>query len=645
MSEMLRYDPEDPRWTAYLLGELDPEERTRCEALLERDAAARAEVEALRDTLESVQQELRVELAETPRLDPAPLVAALAPAAPRNGRWFLYLAAAAALALAAGSIWRDLQRPESVELRVDRMVRREVTFPSAEPAEVPIEMIDLAVLEEESPPPSHSAPQDTSRSRMAETAMHRRGRRVFGTVVQVGEGIPVQEPTGSEHYAGLPENPFVDVARERLSTFSIDVDTASYTNVRRFLELGQDPPRDAVRIEELVNYFEYDDPAPRGDVPFHLALEMARCPWKSEHHLVRIGLQGRIIDRSQRPASNLVFLIDVSGSMQNPNKLPLVQRSLALLVEELDARDRVAIVTYAGSTGLVLPSTSCGERRAIFEAIERLGAGGSTNGAAGIQLAYETAREHLIAGGSNRVILCTDGDFNVGITDPQALVELVRTKAAGGIFLTALGFGMGNLKDATLEQLADQGNGFYGYIDDLREARKLFVNELTGTLVTIAKDVKIQVEFAPEQVRSFRLLGYENRALAHKDFADDSKDAGEIGAGHDVTALYEVALKTPAFLGTGPEALRVRLRWKEPTGDASRLVEQSLLVSDTKFSAASENLRFGASVALFGMLLRGSPHAGSGSYATVQELASDALGTDAHGERRAFLELVKRKLR
>jgi Ca-activated chloride channel family protein len=640
MSEMLRYDPEDPRWTAYLLGELEAEERTRCEALLERDPAARAEIEELRDTLESVQRELHAELAETPRIDAAPLVAALEPAAPRSGRFFFYLVAAAALVLAAGAIWRDLQGSRAVAPARKELSRREALAPE----EVPMETPALASAETN---PASSAPTPGSVSKISFLAASRPydALQALGYVSQDADRILLQESGGAETYAGLPENPFVDVARERLSTFSIDVDTASYTNVRRFLEMGQDPPRDAVRIEELVNYFEYDDPAPRGEVPFHVALEMARCPWKSGHHLVRIGLQAKVIARDQRPASNLVFLIDVSGSMQTANKLPLVKSALALLVEELDARDRVALVTYAGSSGLVLPSTSCGERRAIFEALERLEAGGSTHGAAGIQLAYQTAREHLIAGGSNRVILCTDGDFNVGITDPNALVELVRTKAAGGIFLTALGFGMGNLKDATLEQLADQGNGFYGYIDDLREARKLFVNELTGTLVAIAKDVKIQVEFAPEQVRSFRLLGYENRTLAHKDFADDTKDAGEIGAGHDVTALYEVALKSTPFLGVGPEALRVRLRWKDPTGDASRLVEQSLLVADTQFDQASANLRFGASVALFGMLLRGSPHAGSGTYATVQELAADALGTDVHGERRAFLELVKRKLR
>lgn len=640
MSEMLRYDPEDPSWTAYLLGELEAEERTRCEALLERDAAAREEIEALRDTLESVQDELLLELAEAPRLDPAPLVAALKPAAPRSGRLFFYLLAAAALMLAAGAIWWDQRDSQDRAPAHEALEQREALAPEEMVMETPALALDAS-----SPVPGALAPVSASTIAYVGRAGGAGAQQALGFWSQESDGILLQESGGTETYAGLPENPFVDVSRERLSTFSIDVDTASYTNVRRFLEMGQDPPRDAVRIEELVNYFEYDDPAPRGEVPFHVALEMARCPWKSGHHLVRIGLQAKVIARDQRPASNLVFLIDVSGSMQNPNKLPLVQRSLALLVEELDARDRVAIVTYAGSSGLVLPSTSCGERRAIFEAIERLGAGGSTNGAAGIQLAYETAREHRIAGGSNRVILCTDGDFNVGVTDPEALVELVRTKAAGGIFLTALGFGMGNLKDATLEKLADQGNGFYGYIDDLREARKLFVNELTGTLVAIAKDVKIQVDFAPEQVRSFRLLGYENRALAHKDFADDTKDAGEIGAGHDVTALYEIELKSTPFLGVGPEALRVRLRWKEPTGDVSRLAEQSLLVADTKFDQASENLRFGAAVALFGMLLRGSAHAGSGTYATVQELASDALGTDAQGERRAFLELVKRKLR
>ena len=344
----------------------------------------------------------------------------------------------------------------------------------------------------------------------------------------------------TETYDEIVENEFLLAQSNPLSTFSIDVDTAAYANVRRFLTHGQKPPPGAVRIEELVNYFSYDYPWPEGDVPFAVNAEIAGCPWAPEHRLVRFGLKGRVIEADSRPVSNLVFLLDVSGSMADENKLPLVKNAMRLLVEQLGENDRVAIVVYAGSSGLVLPSTTADQKQTILTAFDRLNAGGSTNGGEGIELAYQVAVENYINGGVNRVILCTDGDFNIGTTDRSSLVRLIEEKAASGVALTVLGFGMGNYKDATVEQLADKGNGNYAYIDTLNEARKVLVEQMTGTLITIAKDVKIQVDFNPAQVAAYRLIGYENRLLKAEDFDDDTEDAGEIGAGHTVPALYEI---------------------------------------------------------------------------------------------------------
>ena len=356
----------------------------------------------------------------------------------------------------------------------------------------------------------------------------------------------------TEAYDRIVENPFLAVMQNPLSTFSIDVDTASYANARRFLNQGMLPPPDAVRIEEFVNYFLYRYEPPKDkETPFAAAVTIADCPWTPEHRLARIGIKGWEMPRSERPASNFVFLLDVSGSMQPQNKLPLVKQSIRMLTEQLDERDRVAMVVYAGASGLVLPSTSCDDKRAIYEALDRLDAGGSTNGGAGIQLAYDVATQNFLPGGVNRVVLASDGDFNVGVTDQGSLTRLIEEKAKSGVFLTVLGYGMGNVKDATMEKLADKGNGNYAYIDTLNEAKKVLVEQMQGTLVTIAKDVKIQVEFNPAQVSAYRLLGYENRMLRAEDFNDDTKDAGEIGAGHTVTALYELVpagqeIPTPA---------------------------------------------------------------------------------------------------
>jgi Ca-activated chloride channel family protein len=486
------------------------------------------------------------------------------------------------------------------------------------------------------------------------------------------EGLaPFPQSGATERYARFADNRFIAVGEQPLSTFSIDVDTASYANVRRLLAAGRRPPRDAVRIEELVNYFRYEYPQPEGDAPFSVTLEAAACPWQPGHRLVRVGLCGRDVARDARPAGNLVFLVDVSGSMNEPTKLPLVKQALTMLVDELSENDRVAIVTYAGSAGLVLPSTSGDQKQKIRGAIEALQAGGSTHGSAGITLAYEQAAERFIEGGVNRVVLCTDGDLNVGLTSDEALVELITKQARGGTFLTVLGFGDGNLQDEKLEKIADHGNGVYAVIDGVREARKVLVEQLTGSTITIAKDVKIQVEFNPAQVASYRLLGYENRILAAEDFRDDTKDAGEIGAGHTVTALYEVALvgegagaatagrgaeplkyqpapanppaAAPATAGpASEELLTVKLRWKQPEGDTSTLLEVPLAEQGGGFDAASVDLRFAAAVAAFGMILRDSEHKGTASLPLVAELAGSALGRDDGGYRAEFLDLVRR---
>jgi Ca-activated chloride channel family protein len=472
-------------------------------------------------------------------------------------------------------------------------------------------------------------------------------------------GQPEDDPGfNTESYDFIKENDFLAVLSSPLSTFSIDVDTASYSNIRRFLTHGQLPPPDAVRIEEMINYFHYDYAPPSGDAPFSASVEIATCPWRPEHRLARIGLKGEEISRDQLGGSNLVFLIDVSGSMQPPNKLPLLKSAFSLLVEQLDADDRVAIVVYANAEGLVLPSTPGSAKGEILKAIDRLSAGGSTNGGSGLKLAYRIARENYIPGGVNRVILATDGDFNVGVTNEGQLLRLIGKDARNGIFLTALGFGMGNYKDDRLETLADKGNGNYAYIDTIKEARKVLVEELGGTLVTIAKDVKIQVEFNPALVGSYRLIGYENRMLNKEDFNDDRKDAGEIGAGHSVTALYELAppgsaeferavdsLKyqaPPSFsrAAGGGEVLTLKIRYKEPEGSKSRLLEFPIVDDGLRLAQASADFKFAAAVAEFGLILRESEHKGSASFDDVRALAIDGIGADEYGYRGEFLGLV-----
>ncbi len=469
------------------------------------------------------------------------------------------------------------------------------------------------------------------------------------------------EDTKAEEYQKLKENPFKIVQTNPLSTFSIDVDVASYSNIRRFLNNHQFPPADAVRIEELINYFNYDYPQPQNNQPFSITTEISQTPWNPQHKLVHIGLQGKKIATENLPPSNLVFLIDVSGSMSRQNKLPLLKSAFRLLVNELRPQDRVAIVVYSGAAGVVLPSTPGNEKDKILNAIENLKAGGSTAGGAGIKKAYQVAKENFQSNGNNRVILATDGDFNVGVSSDNALVKLIEEKRDDEVFLTVLGFGSGNLKDAKMEKLANKGNGNYAYIDNTLEAEKVLVEEMGGTLFTIAKDVKIQVEFNPAKVKAYRLIGYENRLLQAKDFNDDTKDAGELGAGHTVTALYEiipVGAETEVNLPTidalkyqqnspnstaynSNELMQVKLRYKQPKASVSQLITQPVIDSNTRLNATSNNFRFSAAVASFGMLLRDSEYIGNASFDSVLNLAKSAQGADLNSYRHEFIRLVK----
>lgn len=466
-----------------------------------------------------------------------------------------------------------------------------------------------------------------------------------------------ESPRAGETYAHVDDNTFRETTREPLSTFAIDVDTASYANVRRFLREGQLPPPDAVRIEELVNYFRFDYPPPTTGAPFAITTDLAACPWNEGHRLALVGLRGRTSPVRETPPRNLVFLVDVSGSMSTPDKLPLVRQALRLFAAELTANDRLAIVVYAGASGLALPSTAGDRHATIDAAIDRLEAGGSTNGGDGIQLAYRVAREHFVKGGVNRVLLATDGDFNVGVTSLEALERLIETERQSGVFLSVLGVGTGNLRDATMEALADRGNGNYAYLDSLREARKVLLEEAGATLVTIAKDVKIQVEFNPAAVAAYRLVGYENRLLRKEDFNDDRKDAGEIGEGHTVTALYEIVpaggtvpgpsvdpLKyqrpgpAPVVSASADELMTVKVRYKAPDGDDSRLLTVAV---PNRVAPMSPTLAFASAVAEFGLVLRGSPHAGGATLKAAAERARRARGDDVHGYRAEFVSLVE----
>jgi Ca-activated chloride channel family protein len=468
-----------------------------------------------------------------------------------------------------------------------------------------------------------------------------------------------KQKVNTEEYDKITENPFQGVAQNPVSTFSIDVDNASYSNVRRHLNSNSLPPSAAVRIEEMINYFDYDYPQPKGKDPFSINTEISSAPWNKEHHLIHIGLQGKDLDYDNIKPSNLVFLIDASGSMSNENKLPLLKKGLKILLNELDDKDKVSIVAYAGAAGLVLPATPASDRNKILRALDGVESGGSTAGGEGIQLAYKIAKENLIEGGNNRVILATDGDFNVGVSSSAALVDLIEEKRKDNIFLTICGLGMGNYKDGRMEQISNAGNGNYFYIDNIREAEKVFSKEMRANMFTIAKDVKIQIEFNPNTIKAYRLIGYENRMLAKEDFDDDTKDAGELGAGHTVTAIYEVILadsKSEQQINTSADLkyqtvvksdnksdlMTVKFRYKAPTSDLSTLIEQVLPKGNIpELSTTSDNFRFSASVAAFGMLLRDSEFKGEVSYDMVSTLAKAAVGPDTEGYRSEFIQLVK----
>ncbi|MDT8401380.1 MAG: von Willebrand factor type A domain-containing protein [Bacteroidales bacterium] len=495
------------------------------------------------------------------------------------------------------------------------------------------------------------------------------------TAVSNRKGYPAYQVTGGLDAIGLPgrynnnfntegystihENGYKSVLNNPLSTFSIDVDRASYSNIRRFINQGQKPPADAVRIEEMINYFSYDYPEPGNEHPFSVYTEIVECPWQEGHYLMHIGLKGKEIARESLPPSNLVFLLDVSGSMNSPNKLPLLKSAFRLLVSELRAEDRVSIVVYAGAAGVVLEPTPGNRKEEILQAIERLEAGGSTAGGQGLELAYMVAASNFMEEGNNRIILATDGDFNIGPSSNAEMERLIEKKRDEGIYITVLGFGMGNYKDDKMEIIADKGNGNYAYIDNIQEARKVLVSEFGGTLFIIAKDVKFQLEFNPAKIKSYRLIGYENRLLNDEDFNDDRKDAGEMGAGHTVTALYELV---PAGAGEqGPsidplkyqserevkgsraseEFMTIKLRYKKPGGGKSILMEIPYMQNVPAFEKASDNMRFSAAVAAFGMVLRDSEYKGTANFDSVTEMARNARGYDEEGYRSEFIRLVK----
>ncbi len=482
-----------------------------------------------------------------------------------------------------------------------------------------------------------------------------------GVVGYSYEADDYRESFSREGYDGITENRFLESRQNPLSTFSIDVDAASYANVRRFLNQGQLPPAGAVRIEEMINYFKYNYPQPTGADPFSINTEVAACPWNTQHKIILVGLQGKNIPVENLPPSNLVFLVDVSGSMMEENKLPLVQKALRLLVDQLRPQDKVSLVAYAGNAGLVLPATSGSKKQEIKNAIDKLEAGGSTAGGEGIELAYSIASKEMVKGGNNRVILTTDGDFNVGMSSDDELITLIEKEREKGIFLSVLGFGTGNYQDAKMQKLADKGNGNHNYIDNFNEARKVLGNEFGGTLFTIAKDVKIQVEFNPELVQAYRLIGYENRLLNKEDFNNDKKDAGELGSGHTVTALYEVipvGVKSSFIESVDPlkyqqrheeevvitshstEWMTIKFRYKAPDENKSKLIVHVLNQKPVTLEKASENLRFATAVAEFGMLLRNSEFKQESDWDKAWQLARSAIGEDREGYRAEFVRMI-----
>jgi len=665
---------DDPKLTAFALDELDEPERSAVARAVAESVAAQQLVGEIRKLSDAIKNEFAAETQKD-------VVAAVGSAEERrtatwlqsqsisdirDDPWFWSigrpLAIAAILAIfgiiAGVAFW---PRQNSTRFAGP------INLPLAKPADVQGE---FQMLSEVEPLPAKVPAVGHSPSAHPATVAKQSPYRFRAYMVGgAEESGGIRQPGGqfsTATYDHILENPFLDTKDNPLSTFSTDVDTASYSNVRRFINEGSLPPKDAVRVEEMINYFTYDYAQPADEKPFAMHIDVAGCPWEASHRLVRIGLKGKEIATDKRGPSNLVFLLDVSGSMTPPERLPLVKQAMRLLVEKLTENDRVAIVVYAGASGLALSSTTGEHKEQILEALENLQAGGSTNGAEGIQLAYKIAADNFIKGGVNRVILATDGDFNVGVTSQGDLIRLIEEKAHSGVFLSVLGVGTDNLKDSTMQKLADKGNGNYAYLDSLDEARKVLVQQMNGTLVTIAKDVKIQLEFNPARVASYRLIGYEKRMLRKEDFNNDKVDAGEIGAGHTVTALYEVVpvgaainpaatvpavdpLKyssseksTSAQSPSSNEMLTVKLRYKKPDGDRSELLERAVTDTSTKFENAPADLKFAAAVAEFGMILRDSDYKGDGTFAAVLEWAEEGKGKDTNGYRSGFIELVRK---
>ena len=645
---MKNCNPFEKQLTAYLHGELSDSNVQKLEAHLKNCTACRAELEAHRETLDLLGT----------ALETAPAPEHLSPwwnplRQMRDGRsslsdwWYSPRLRALLLTTASFSILFFLSLNFVVFPRMHRRGHEEVQICFQPIQEIPRPKMKLRR-------PKVKIKKSKMKRCCIKMAIPGSANNQFACVAPA-ESLAIDGDVAfnTEAYSRIVENGFKSALQNPLSTFSIDVDRASYANVRRFLNDGMLPPPDAVRIEEMVNYFQYDYPQPEGEDPFSVSVEVAPCPWNNAHQLALIGLQGLKMETQNLPPNNLVFLLDVSGSMESADKLPLLKSAMRLLVDNLRPEDRVSIVVYAGAAGLVLEPTS--EKAKILEAINRLNAGGSTAGGAGIELAYKIAAKHFMKEGNNRVILATDGDFNVGVSSDGALTRLIEEKRKTGIFLSVLGFGTGNYKDSKMEQLADKGNGNYAYIDDILEAKKVLVTEMGGTLVTIAKDVKIQIEFNPAFIKSYRLIGYENRMLANEDFEDDKKDAGELGAGHTVTALYELI---PRALNEGisdegglkyqtthlipnSELMTVKLRYKRPDGDTSKLIEKSVKASEIS-PKTSQNLRFASAVTEFALLLRHSEYKGDANYNSVLEHARNAKGTDAEGYRAEFIRLVEK---
>ena len=692
----MKFDIDDARLTAYVLGELDAAEHAEVEKLLGEDAEARAFVESMSGVADALGAELSnpetQKFSEDGIGELRKARIAKAAAGSRSKRWLVMGTAglAAAAAVAALAVFPDKGQDEKTSLAGDLVASRPV--PNSTIPQSPREYSSTTVSDTASPEPravatkTPRADADNVRGGMNKNR-GRNGVAYLGTRQEDGlatgdvlrhahanldsnerrqlEALGYMGGEESDYFNRTPipliaplDNDFMKVSAKPLSTFSIDVDTASYSQMRQSLRAGRMPAPSSVRIEELINYFDYNYPKPAQDEPFGVVTEVSDAPWNLKHKLVRIGIKARDVVQDRRPRANLVFLLDVSGSMSSEDKLPLLRRSLEMLLKKLDAEDRIAIVVYAGASGVALPSTSVGKPAKILAALRQLKPGGSTNGSAGIELAYKIAQANFVEGGVNRVILATDGDFNVGTTSRAALTTLIADKAKDDVFLTVLGFGSQNFSDGTMEQLADRGNGNYAFIDTLAEAKKVLVDQVQSTLVTVAKDVKLQIEFNPQRVSSYRLIGYENRVLANEDFNNDAKDAGEIGAGHAVTALYEIVppgaakvdglryqtTTTTSSAAQSNELLTLKLRYKEPTGDVSMKKAIPVFDTDARFATSSIDFKFASSVAAFGMILRGSSHHNNLTLSQVLDWASEGRGNDKHEYRAEFLQLVKKAI-